>query len=70
MRESKAYLYNVDTYFLGKSLAELPLFLVVPVVWTMIAYPMIGLKSGFFYFAIATAITALIVNVRIRNPKY
>jgi hypothetical protein len=44
-------------------LAELPLFLAVPLVFTGIAYPMIGLQPDFGSFAIAVVIVALITNV-------
>lgn len=63
LRESKARLYRVDTYFLGKTIAELPLFLTVPIMFTAIAYPLIGLHPGAHYFAIAVTVVALVANV-------
>lgn len=63
LRESRSRLYSTWTYFLGKTLAELPLFLVVPFVFTGISYPMIGLQPGLYHFFVACGIVALIANV-------
>ena len=63
IRESRGRLYRADTYFLGKTIAELPLFLAVPLIFTGICYPMIGLKWGFSYFFNACLIVTLIANV-------
>lgn len=63
LRETRSRLYRTDTYFLGKSLAELPLFLLVPFIFTTIAYPMIGLRPYFVNYLIAVSIVALVANV-------
>lgn len=63
LRESRSRLYRTETYFLGKSLAELPLFLLVPFIFTAIAYPMIGLRPTLPNFLIALGIMALVANV-------
>ncbi|XP_061399143.1 protein white [Musca vetustissima] len=63
MRETRSRLYRCDTYFLGKTIAELPLFLVVPFVFTAIAYPMIGLRPGLIHFFVAMALVTLVANV-------
>lgn len=63
MREHRSRLYRIDAYFLGKSLAELPLFLFLPFVFTSIVYPMIGLRPTFENYAIALAIVTLVANV-------
>jgi ATP-binding cassette, subfamily G (WHITE), eye pigment precursor transporter len=63
IRESRGRLYRTSTYFLGKTIAELPLFLAVPIIFTSIAYPMIGLRQGFFYFSIACGVVSLVANV-------
>lgn len=63
MREARSRLYRCDTYFLGKTLAELPLFLTVPFVFTAIAYPMIGLRPGLTHFLTALALVTLVANV-------
>ncbi|XP_068154443.1 protein white [Drosophila tropicalis] len=63
MRESRSRLYRCDTYFLGKTIAELPLFLTVPLVFTAIAYPMIGLRAGVWHFFNCLALVTLVANV-------
>jgi ATP-binding cassette, subfamily G (WHITE), eye pigment precursor transporter len=63
MRESRAQLYRTDAYFLGKTLAELPLFLLVPFLFTAVVYPMVGLQPGIYHFAVAAGIVALVANV-------
>lgn len=62
LRESRSHLYRPDTFFLGKTVAELPLFLLVPCLFTAIVYPMIGLLPGFDHFLVAVAIVTLIAN--------
>lgn len=62
LRESRSQLYRPDTFFLGKTIAELPLFLLTPVLFTSIVYPMVGLLPGFDHFLLAVAIVTLIAN--------
>lgn len=50
-------------YFLGKSLAEFPLFLLVPFIFTTITYPMVGLRPTFTNYLIALFIVSLVANV-------
>lgn len=50
-------------YFLGKSLAEFPLFLLVPFIFTTISYPMVGLRPTFFNYLVALFIVSLVANV-------
>ncbi|XP_065075064.1 protein white isoform X2 [Ochlerotatus camptorhynchus] len=63
LREKRSRLFRVDTYFLGKTIAEVPLFLAVPFVFTSITYPMIGLKSGAVHYLTALMIVVLVANV-------
>lgn len=70
LRESRSRLYRTDTYFLGKSLAELPLFLLVPFIFTSIAYPMIGLQPSIVKYLIAVGIVALVANVATSFGKF
>lgn len=63
IRESRARLYRTSTYFLGKTIAELPLFMAVPIIFTSIAYPMIGLREGIYYFVVAAGVVSLVANV-------
>jgi ATP-binding cassette, subfamily G (WHITE), eye pigment precursor transporter len=41
----------------------MPLFLLIPIIFTAISYPMIGLREGWSYFLIAIGIVCLIANV-------
>lgn len=63
LREHRSRLYRTDAYFLGKSLAEFPLFMLVPLLFTAIAYPMVGLRPTASNFGIALAIIVLVANV-------
>lgn len=61
--EKRARLYGADVYFLGKTLSQLPLFLILPLIFTGICYPMIGLVWTIPHFAYACLIVTLIANV-------
>ncbi|XP_062537157.1 protein white [Armigeres subalbatus] len=63
LREKRSRLFRVDTYFLGKTIAEVPLFLAVPFVFTSITYPMIGLQSGASHYLTTLLIVVLVANV-------
>lgn len=63
LREKRSRLFRVDTYFLGKTIAEMPLFIAVPFMFTSITYPMIGLKSGYVHYLIALSVVTLVANV-------
>lgn len=63
LREHRSRLYRTDAYFLGKSLAEFPLFILVPFLFTAIVYPMVGLRPTASGFGIALAVIILVANV-------
>ncbi|XP_026668551.1 ABC transporter G family member 3-like [Ceratina calcarata] len=63
LREHQNGMYRTDVYFLCKTLAEAPIFIAVPLLFTIISYPMIGLYPGFDHFFITTGIVALVANV-------
>lgn len=63
LREKRSRLFRVDTYFLGKTIAEVPLFIAVPFVFTSITYPMIGLRSGAEHYFTALLVVTLVANV-------
>lgn len=63
LRESRSQLYRPDTFFLGKTLAEFPLFIIVSVVFVSIVYPMIGLLPGISHFLVALGIVILVTTV-------
>ena len=56
-------MYRTDIYFICKTLAEAPIFIAVPLVFTTVAYPMVGLHPGVEHFFIAAGILTLIANV-------
>lgn len=70
MRESRSRLYRTDTYFLGKTLAELPLFIVVPFLFVVLSYFLIGLQPGWGHFFNAFLIITLICNVATSFGKF
>lgn len=63
LREHRNGMYRTDVYFLCKTLAEAPIFIAVPLLFTIIAYPMIGLYPGIDHFFITAGIVALVANV-------
>lgn len=56
-------MYRTDVYFICKMLAEMPIFLAIPCIFTAIVYPMIGLYPDAKHFFIATAVMTLVANV-------
>lgn len=63
MREHFNGMYRVDVYFLCKTLAEVPIFLAIPVIFTTITYYSIGLFPAFSHFLTTTFIIILVANV-------
>ncbi|XP_032239519.2 protein white isoform X2 [Nematostella vectensis] len=65
IRDHKNGMYRTDVYFLSKTLAELPVFLLSPLLLSAIAYWMIGLREDVFKFLICYAILVLLTNVAV-----
>lgn len=63
LREHRNGMYRTDIYFLCKTLAEWPIFIAVPLIFTFIAYPMVRLYPGVDHFFIAAGIVTLVANV-------
>ncbi|GLV36000.1 white [Carabus blaptoides fortunei] len=63
LREHRNGMYRVDVYFLCKTLAEAPLFILIPVLFTGVAYFMIGFNPESSRFLFATLIVVLVANV-------
>lgn len=63
LREQRNGMYRTDVYFICKTLAEAPIFLAIPFIFTVIVYPMIGLYPDVKHFFIAAAVVALVANV-------
>lgn len=56
-------MYRTDVYFICKTLAEAPIFLAVPLIFTVVVYPMINLYPDVKHFFIAAGVVALVANV-------
>nr|QEO19117.1 white [Mesovelia mulsanti] len=63
MREHLNGMYRTDVYFLCKTLAEVPIFLAVPIIFTAVMYYMVGLNPDPLRFLAAGAIITLVSNV-------
>ncbi|ODM89457.1 Protein white, partial [Orchesella cincta] len=55
--------YRTDAYFLAKSIAELPIYLCMPAIFTSISYWLVGLNSDLHRFFTAVGISILVGNV-------
>lgn len=60
LREHKNGMYRTDVYFLSKTLAEMPLFTLFPLVYTGICYYSIGLNPEQPKFFIACGLVTLV----------
>ena len=63
LREHFNGMYRTDVYFLSKTLAELPLYVFFPILFTSICYYMVGFYPGFDRFLITCGIVTLVSNV-------
>ncbi|XP_071442996.1 protein white [Hetaerina americana] len=63
MREHLNGMYRTDIYFLCKTLAEVPIFIVIPMVFTCVSYYLIGLNPEPSRFMYALLIVTLVANV-------
>lgn len=62
-KEYAAGLYRIETYFLAKTLAELPVFIMIPIIFTSIVYFSVGLRHNTGAFFVCLSVMILIVNV-------
>ncbi|KJH51355.1 ABC transporter, ATP-binding protein [Dictyocaulus viviparus] len=58
-------IYTSTSYFIGKNLAELPQYIILPVIYNTIVYFMAGLVPSLSSFLFATLICMLLTNVAI-----
>ncbi|KAJ7318627.1 ATPase [Desmophyllum pertusum] len=65
LREHKNGMYRTDVYYLAKTLAEIPIFIVSPLLLISISYWMIGLRADFWHFVICFGIIVLVTNVAV-----
>lgn len=63
LREHRNGMYRTDVYFICKTLAEAPIFLAIPLMFTIVVYPMIGLYPDVRHFFITAAVLTLVANV-------
>ena len=64
VREQQNNMYRIEAYFVTKQLAELPFFLITPIVFNCIFYWMVGLNPDPARFLTACGIVLLCVQVR------
>ncbi|KAL0246746.1 hypothetical protein GEMRC1_007953 [Eukaryota sp. GEM-RC1] len=60
-RERYESLYNARTYFLARTITDIPMMLVFPAISVAIAYWMVGLRGGFDRFLLLALLTTLVV---------
>ncbi|RCN29167.1 ABC-2 type transporter [Ancylostoma caninum] len=65
LRENANGIYTTTSYFLGKNIAELPQYIILPAIYNVIVYWMAGLVPNIWTFLFATLICALMTNVAI-----
>ncbi|KAK7507421.1 hypothetical protein BaRGS_00001356 [Batillaria attramentaria] len=65
LREYGSGLYRTDVYYLAKSVAEFPTFILLPVVFVAVTYWMIGLHETWQSYLIATGIVTLVALVAV-----
>ncbi|ODM98292.1 Protein white [Orchesella cincta] len=63
MREHFNGMYRTDTYYLAKTFAELPVYLILPAIFISISYWMVGLNDDIDRFFIAVGTAVLVANV-------
>jgi hypothetical protein len=63
LREHFNGMYRTDVYFISKSFADLPLFIILPFIFISIPYFAIGLNPAADRFFIASGIIILVANV-------
>lgn len=64
-REHQSGMYRVISYFLAKNLAEIPIFVITPVIFTTVTYFLIGLSLEAESFFITLAIILLVSLVAV-----
>lgn len=65
LREHKNGMYRTDVYYLAKTLSEIPIFIITPLLLITISYWMIGLNDSFVRFLICYGIMVLVTNVAV-----
>ncbi|RDD44667.1 Protein white [Trichoplax sp. H2] len=63
LREHRNGMYRTDVYYICKTMVEMPYFFLLPLLFVVVSYWMIGLNPGFVNFLIHYGIVVLIANV-------
>ena len=63
LREHFNGMYRSDVYFFSKQLAELPIFIIMPIISTTIFYFMAGMNPGFDRFLITCSVFVLLTQI-------
>ena len=66
MREHFNGMYRTDTYYITRQMAEMPIQILSPILFTSIFYWMVGMNPDISRFLIACLINILLVQVRIK----
>lgn len=64
-REYGSGLYRADTYYLAKTIVEVPLFVLITTLFATVTYWMIGLYESWEAFLIAVGVLLLVTNVAV-----
>lgn len=70
LREHFNGMYRADVYFLCKTLAETPIFLLIPALFTAVVYYIIGLNPALSHFILCILIVILVSNAATSFGKY
>ncbi|KAJ8914462.1 hypothetical protein NQ315_011403 [Exocentrus adspersus] len=65
LREHGNGMYRTDVYFLTKTMAEMPIFIFIPILFTCVCYYLIGLNPEWNRFLTSCGIVTLIANISI-----
>lgn len=63
LRENRNGMYRTDVYFISKTIADLPIFIFMPMLFTCICYYMIGFNTQPDRFLVTCGILVLVANV-------
>ena len=64
-REHNNGMYTVFAYFLGKNIAEYPIFVMIPIIWITIYYFMVGLWDNFSTFLFTLVVGIMVSTIAV-----
>nr|KAG5702507.1 hypothetical protein BaRGS_015139 [Batillaria attramentaria] len=65
VRDYRSNLYRADVYYLSRTLVDLPMVMLCPVISVIIVYPMVSLYKSWIHFLRTVAIILLTTNVAV-----